>query len=326
MPEITDWETSSNVSDPSVPAPEPTTAVSVEAPAASVEPTSDATQAEPAAEDTDSARDEQGRFKGRHRARSQQAGPEDVPRIKELTRRLRETEAKVAELSKPKDTSASSLLPPTPSAAAPSGFTDPEPTLEQFSDKPDPYSAWMRATNAWDRKKEAFEAKQADEHAKAEQAQKQGADYWAKVNSDFQAKAKAFQASTPDYAKRIAAVPARYATLPALLDCAVVLSEDGPAQLMYLYEHPSILDELIFLTDGKAITDQSVAIAQRLIQSRSKDGTTGSSAPVPLTLAPRPPNPVRTAPTTPPDQLPGDDASLEEHERAFQHPRRRRRA
>ena len=325
MAEITDWQTTSNVTEAplSVPVDTPTP-LAPESDSATA-PESDEKPSEPQQEPKEDAfeRDAKARIR-RHKAKSQLASPEDVPRINELTRRLRETERLVEELRGKSAEKPSVSLPKPVETPSSGGFSETEPTLEQFADKPDPYAAYLRATAAYDRKKEAFEANLKAEQAKTESLQKQTQEQWAKISSTYQERASKFAAETKDFAERAAKAPGKDTQMPPLLHAALMLDEKGPSRVLYLAEHADLLDELVLLTDGKPITDQTVAAAQRFLHSRMKDATTGSSTSAPLTLAPRPLNPVRTAPTTPPEQLPGDDASLEEHEKVWGHRRRRR--
>ena len=324
MAEITDWQTSSNVTEapPSVPVDSPTP-VAPESPPATAPESTEKGEEPTEPKDDQFERDAKGRIR-RHKARSQVASPEDVPRINELTRRLRETERLVEELRGKTAEKPSVSLPRAVETPEVGGFSEPEPTLEQFADKPDPYAAYLRATAAYDRRKEAFEANQKAQEAKTATLKKQTEEQWAQMFATHDARVKAFAAETKDYTGRVTKAPGRDTQVPPLLHTALMLDDKGPERILFLAEHPVLLDELVLLTDGKAITDQTVAIAQRLVHSRMKDATTGSSSPTPLTLAPRPLNPVRTAPTTPPDTLPGDDASLEEHERVWGRHRRRR--
>lgn len=325
--DITDWEVSSNVSEvpPSVPVPQ--TPATPEVPAAPVP--EEAVAEKPAEKDESEAdpfeRDPKGRIK-RHKARSQVATPEDVPRIHELTRRLRETERKLADLTtKPADIPQVSL-PKVVESHASGGFSEKEPVQEDFLTQPDPYAALQRALAAYDRRKDEFEAKQQATKERTEAQQKAQADQWGQITAAHQARAEAFLTHTKDAAERLSKAPARDVPFPPLLHIALLLDTKGPERMLYLAEHPDVLDELVLLTDGKPITDQTVAIVQRSVASRVKDAPTGSSTPAPVALAPRPLNPVRTAPTTPPDELPGDDSSLAEHEQVWGRSRRRRRA
>jgi hypothetical protein len=95
---------------------------------------------------------------------------------------------------------------------------------------------------------------------------------------------------------------------------------NGPASVYYLAQHQDDFNELVLLTDQKAVTEASVAAVQRRLKqltSSTQAVTTGSAPRTPSYVPPRPPNPVRTGPIRAGNELPGDDASLAEHERAY---------
>src|ERR1044071_8243342 len=111
----------------------------VETPAAKPEPARGTPETE--------ERDEKTRFlpRRRHRAASQEATPADVPRIRELTARLRAAEAErdalKAQTSRPAgaaevSTSRQPVVPPPPT---------PKPTPDKFDD----YSAYIEALTDW---------------------------------------------------------------------------------------------------------------------------------------------------------------------------------
>ncbi len=282
-------------------------------------------------------RDQQGRFQPRHRAESQQATPEDVTEIKALTKTLREKEAELAKLNpdsvagskrllnlkrqiKALDADLESYKPKAAETKAEPAkpvpvFDAKEPTLEQFADQPDPYLAFTRALAKYDRQKEAFDSRKtdADESVKAARAGKIAA---------YQARTQTFAQAHPDFDAVTKAMIA--SNLPELLVAAIIESDKGPEYVYHLAQHQDILDDLMLVTDGKPVTDASVAIVQRrLAQRGTQDAQTGSSAPPPAAfIPPRPPNPVRTGPIRTGEDVPGDDASLAEHERAFNKRRR----
>jgi hypothetical protein len=99
-----------------------------------------------------------------------------------------------------------------------------------------------------------------------------------------------------------------------------MLTDDrGPEYVYYLGQHQDVLDELVLLTEGKAVTDASVAVVQRrLKQSAQAAQSTGSAAVMtPPYTPPKPPNPVRTGPIKAADELPDDTASIAEHAKHF---------
>lgn len=294
--------------------------------------------------------------KPRHRAKSQIGSTEDVAAIAELTRRVRDAErdsgierktgeservyqlrvrAELAERAKQpavKEPPAAVPAPPAPvrPIAAPGAFTEAEPTLAQFKDAPDPYLAHARALAGYDRRKEAFEASttaaKAETEAQAQERQTKFAGWVKDVQTQHLGRmtemlkdptAKATfdaHAALPD-AEQIQFTP--------VMHVAIETSGQGPAFLLELLRHPDLADQLVFETNGQLAFDGHgnqnplVALLQRRLQTRVQAASTGSVAsPVMKTRAPRPPNPVRTVPQTPPEKVSAEPAgSLAEHRR-----------
>lgn len=315
MDEITDFEVSTNVEEPKA----PPIAPPVEPTTPTLEDMGDALKT--ATEDVQPPpddRDGKGRF--RHRAKSQQARSEDVPRIQELTRKLREAEAERDSLKAATVTPASVAKPAAP-VREPVTFTDAEPKLEDFNAEPDPYTAWTRALARYDRRKEQFEADDARMKTERESAEHTARESWNTQLKAHEDRVTAFTKSHPEFIAKIQAV-----TTPVtpLLYAAIIRHEDGPKLMLGLADHPDWQDEFFLLTEQKPVTDHFVAITQRRLLARVQAVTTGSAAPgTSVTPAPRPPNPVRTGPISTGDTPPGDDDSLEAHE-AFYGKRRRR--
>lgn len=298
-----------------------------------------ARQSPPAETDDDepSERDEKGRFK--HRAQSQKATADDVAEIHALTKELRTKEAQLAKVKpdavsgsprlltlrrqiKAIEAELSSLKPAEPvqaprqSPQAPTApFAEPEPTLEQFYEEPDPHVAWMKAWNRWDRQREAHE------YAIASQANAQSEAVKATLDA-HNARLNAFASATPDFATVTQGLMNQ--PLPEIMLAAIARDDKGPQFVYYLAQHPEVVDDLILATDQKPVTDASVAAVQRRLRQHVQAvGTTGSAASArPTYVPPRPPNPVRTGPIRTGDDLPGEDASLLEHERAYSRVRR----
>jgi len=309
-------------------------------------------QPEEANETNEPPRRPDGRFeKGgfRRRALSQEASAEDVPRIRELTRKLREAERErdtlrnggappvaagtTAPEGAPRAASAPPVAaPPSPQARPrpdlpppPPPFTLEEPTYEQFANSPDPLREYTKAmarfTNAEDRHAQAVRwyEQQSQRHAQA-------------TNGELRAMTQAHWTRMAEAGKDPANAPlieqfkadARPIT-PAILQ-AIVRSGDNSAKLtLALLRQPGLLEELTLATYDRPATPDLVAVVQRRLQSLglSAAATGSATAPAPRP-APRPPNPVRTAPDAPPKALPGDDASLAEHAAAFHKPQRSR--
>lgn len=289
-------------------------------PAAKAEPAGDA------APEVDDERDEQGRFKPRHRAKSQQASPEDVPRIRELTKRLREREAEIEGL---RQASASYRQPeppkaePTKPAAAAHGF----PTFDVWAAEKDnegkSFEDFIDARTEW-KYRALRESERADEAktAAARAHQKRVDAYVEKLDAIYE--------QYPDF-DAVVNPPEGPIRVSNVVEHAVL--EVGPAVAYYLATHPEERDAL---TEETAIDPNNpafpaavaamrrylstlVASPQRSSSSPSRQAavSTGSAparVPVPV---PRPPNPVRTAALRDGDQPPGDEGSLADHEKAY---------
>jgi len=286
-----------------------------------------AATADPAEATTDDQRDPSGRFKPKHRAKSQQATPADTPRIAELTRRRHEAEerataaeARAAELERrltaPREPVKAAL--PVPEAT-PETFTEKEPAYEDFADAPDQYAAHLRAVAAWDRRKEAFEAKQAaaqdqGHQAIAERNAKRDA-WFAEQETAHAGRMKAYHEAHPeaqdvlDAAGDVQLTPAAY--------MAVMTAENGPDLLMRLASDEVLRDDVFDLTEGKPLSRDLVARVQRRLNRGLTAGTTGAAQRPQPKAVPRPPTPVRTAPMQTGDSVPDDESSLAAHEGAF---------
>lgn len=178
--------------------------------------------------------------KPRHRAKSQQAGADDVKAIAEHTKRLRDAEAaigiqrkegeservyqirlraEIAELAKSNGAKAAAPAapvierqaavptPPPQTTTAGATFTEQPPTMAQFKDSDDPYRDYVRALASYDRRKDTFEEKQADLKTRGESEQKTAQDAHQKWvnerNAEHGARLDTFLAKHPDAKKRM---------------------------------------------------------------------------------------------------------------------------
>ncbi len=247
----------------------------------------------------------------RHRAASQEATPADVPRIRELTARLRATEAERDELrartGRPQGAPEVSTTPPAP-VPPPS---KPKPTPDQYSDWTD-YNSALIDWNV-EQALTAYQAKQ----QQAEQARIQAAERDRLITSWDQRKAAAkekypdFQAVALDADTRIPA--------GSLIDAWILEHKAGADVLYALQKDPAELDRLLNLP----LFDQAEALAllsQRFNghPPRTAAAATGS-APAPVVPSvPRPPNPVRTGPIQSGDEPPDEThSSLYDHEKYY---------
>ncbi len=316
--EIHDWESDGAGEKPAAPAAVVATAVvpvvESEAQAAEPEPESDAP--EPA--DSPAAR---------HRARKQAARAEDVPRIRELTGKWRQAERERDELRQELERS---KVAPAPAVVAPvqnapvaqaEAFSEKEPALEDFVGKSDdPYLAHARALAAYDRRKDAFTEKQAERTAEQQRQTAQANARQTVIEEQFASRVQKFATERPKDFERLKTL-----TLTPVMAAAVKLSDTAEIDLLHhLDSSGSLLEDLGLMTEGKPVTDHLVALVQRRLKTRTPAATTGSATFVPPSPAPRPPNPVRTGPMKTDDALPGDDDSIEAHERAFGSRTRRR--
>lgn len=308
------------------------------------QPTPPAQTEEPAdaesASEADRARDDKGRF-AKHHAKSQVATGEDVEEIGKLTKELREKEkqllalkpdaagpsprlinlrrqirgleAELAELT-PKPAAREAVnqpsAPATPKFTPPVAFTKPAPTDEQFADAADPYAAKIVATMRWEMEKAAHE--EAQQRARQEWESRE-----ADVARAHRARMDAFVAATPDF--HTVASPVMAMDLPPVLLRALVTDDNGPQYVYTLAKRPDLLDELLLLTDGRSVSDTSVAVVQRRLKQHAQAAQSTGSAAVakPVPTPPKPPNPVRTGPIRTEDEMPGDGLSIAEHERRF---------
>jgi type IV secretory pathway VirB10-like protein len=256
-------------------------------------------------------RDEHGRFKPRkHRAASHDATPQDLPRIQNLTARLRAAEAERDALraqstpSVPRDTPASAVQAP------------PKPTADSFQD----FGEYIEALTEWktDQKLAAAEAKRAEaERQRAAQAEQH------QLETTWRERWHAAKATYPDFEE----VAGADTLIPqgSLIDAWIIQHKAGPHVLYHLQKHPDELSDLL----SRPLFEQAEGLAllsQRVNghSPRTPAAATGSAAAPPPTPAPRPPNPVRTGPIRAGDEPPGDEASLADHERFYVQRGRRR--
>lgn len=277
---------------------------------------------EPSAAESRDNRDEKGRFtKPRHRARSQQASPDDVPRIQELTRRLREAEAELAKRS-------TGSAEPAPKAAEPKA-----PTFPSFEE-------WAKAHDGatWDDYADA----RADWRYDMRRASERAAEQRTAAERDYRERLTAYESKLEDAVKQFPdfedVVNPNGETIEVTKAIEFAVLDVGPAAAYYLATHRDELDALI---DDTAIEPSNpafksvVATTARYLKTlvassqRSDDATsrpaaakTGSALSIVPKSAPKPPNPVRTGAIRESDALPGEASTLADHERAFA-PRRR---
>lgn len=263
----------------------------------------------------------------RHRAPKDLARAEDVPRIRELSGKVKDLERERDEW-KAKASAAPPAMAEKPVASATpepravvEPFNKPRPKLEDFATEEDPYEAKLLATARWEREKERFEEQQANQQRQSTEAiARQQAEQQAQFQQQtaaFAGRVQAFMADHPDYADTIAAIKDEQP--PDLLMAAILADDNGPAFVYHLAQRPDDRLTAHLLTDGKPVSQQLVASTQHWLRTRVQTGTTGAvaRASTPIQPAPRPPTPVRTTPMPPTDEPPGDNSSLRDHQKFF---------
>ena len=270
----------------------------------------------PETEDAAGPRDERGRFlpKKRHRAESAIATSEDVPRIQQLTARLRAAEAERDALKARTSESVAPIpraVPPPPVAATP------KPTPDQFTD----YSEYVEALSDWktDQKIAAWETK----HQEAEQARAAEFDRQ-RLTKSWTERVTAAKAKYPDF-EEVALQSDTSIPQGSLIDAWILEDETGADVLYYLQQHPDEVQTIL----NQSVLQQAKSLAllaQRFNGSSSRTAAvaTGSAPAPPSTPTPRPPNPVRTGPLRTGDEPPDEEvASLADHEKWYAMRRRR---
>lgn len=263
--------------------------------------------------------------KDKHRANSQKARAEDVPRIKELTRKLREAEEKLAAAITvtPARATVETVAPSHP-LASPSAPAVPAPAGEKFTfpaydawEAQNPGKSWDDWTDAKLEARDVWRDAKLQQQWQSQQTEQQKAVKLQAITSQI----NAFRVKAPDYDQVIDAVKGEQP--PELLMAALLDGDNFPELVYYLAKHPVERHEMHLITDGKPITIQHVASVRRILEARMQAGTTGAAAPAdPIKRQPRPPTPVRTGPMQTGTEPPGDGASLAEHEAFYTRKRR----
>ena len=249
-------------------------------------------------------RDDSGKFTKppKHRAASQQAGAGDVPRIAELTRRLRETEAErdalrarpAAQPSAPEPVASPPVQKPITVTA--------KPKTDDFQE----YGDYVEALADW---KIAEARKQDRETAQREADSAKLTASWVERVEDAKTRYTDFE----DVAlKAPTAIPAG-----SLIDAWILEDTTGADVLYTLQKDPAELRRILALP----IFDQVKALsllAQRLSPTRESAVKTGAATTTPRAPAPRPPTPVRTSAMPAADEPPDPEkASLRDHENYY---------
>ncbi len=250
----------------------------------SPEPTAE-TSAEPVeAAQPDAERNPDGTFKPK--AAKVNANTKEWARNRELTAKLHAQEAEIQRLRTP--------VAPTPNSAPPApGIldpADPEPTIDAYLDKPDPYAALAVAAGKWAVREErrAVQAEQAQIRER-EQAQEVGE------------RIATFAAAHPDYQQKMEAIAD--VVFPAATLQAIREDDLCPEVAYHLAQHPDEARRIAALTPLQGVK----AIGQ--LSVRLTPATVGSGAPPVSTSRAKPLiKPVSGSPVAPesrpPDELP----------------------
>jgi hypothetical protein len=264
--------------------------------------------------------------KEKHRAEKDKARAQDVPRIKELTRQLKEAQEKLAAATKAPAAQPDAMpvvAPPAPvrAAASPVGEKFSYPTYDAAVAQ-NPNLTW----DDWnDAKAEARidwrEARAAQTYQQTYREQQETQARQGELNTFFQRRDSYLQ-QHPD---RVTAFQTdRLAQMPAtpIIERLLKISDNGPDLVYTLQQRPDLLAGLVLFTDGKPASEGYVALATQWLQSQLVTGNTAAVPAVSTRQPPRPPTAVRTGPLKTGQEPPGDGASLADHE-AFYNARRR---
>lgn len=293
-------------------------------------------------------RDDHGRF--RHRAKSQEAKPDDVATIKAYTKRLRDAEAaagieqkpgesqrvyelrrraelaeaKAAETAKPAQQAAPAVQAPTADGFKDASghripFHDPQgravafPKFELWSAH-NPTLDYEDYTDA----RQDFRTQQKGVFEAYQRQQQQAQWSLQDISNQHAQRSQTYRAANPTFDADIAhTLDSRAWPLTPVLQAAILQDPNGPAIVHALAKQPDFYGQMFFSSQHTPLTPQAVAVMQRTLNARVQAAPTGSAAPRLVTPAPRPPNPVRTGPLKTGDEPPGDDSSLAAHEKAY---------
>ena len=220
-------------------------------------------------------------------------------------------------------------------AYQPQPFTKPKPKADQFANEDDPAEAYIDAIADWRIDKRLHEANEARLAQETQQSQQQQLAAAHATKAALDSRIAEFEKTTPDFWAKLAEVDVEELTMPNVMIQALASDVDNAPKLMYhLATHPDDLVDAIgyampFVDD---LSSTTVALVRRRLNrylsqalGATAQPSTGAPAPAPsVTVAPRPPTPVRTGPLKTGDEPPGDDdSSIDSHEKHFG-PKRRR--
>ena len=278
--------------------------------------------------------------KKRHRAASQQAGPEDAPRIQALTAKHRAEEERAnrleAELARYRQQPAQP--PQAPAQAQPEPRQQeqrpqhPAQQLAPWDDPRDPepneddpryaedYRQFLK-DQAAHAGRLAFRQQQFYQHQQAQVKQRMDA-----LSERITATKQEFE----DY-EQVVNQPApiwQHQNTGSVVDRYIQEHPAGPKLLYYLQSHRQEQDSLLQMSEVSQADFLSL-LAQRLLSTSTQAAGSNGAAPSAklVALPPKPPTPLRTEAQRPDQAPPPTDGSLSirEHERQFGSSRRARR-
>ena len=260
-------------------------------------------------------RDDQGKFvkPEKHRAKSQEATARDVPRIAELTKRLRDAEAerdalraRPTPIAEPRPTAPEPSIVPRETRATVPATATAKPKIDDFQD----YDAYIEALTDW----KIGEGRRQDR----ETAQRE-ADATA-LTTSWRTRVDSAKTRYPDF-EQVALLTPTAIPQGSLVDAWILEHRTGADVLYTLQQNPGELDRILALP----IFDQVEALTllgQRMVSPREPAVRTGAAATPSVKIAPRPPTPVRTSAVSASDEPPDPEKdSLAEHERFYHRPR-----
>lgn len=241
-------------------------------------------------------RDDAGKFvKTRQRAKSQQASREDVPRIADLTKRLREAEAERDALkARPAEQPRAPVAAPEPTKTAPAVERSAKPKIDDFDD----YGVYLEAVTDW---------KIADARATDRDTQQREAET-TRLATSWRDRVEAAKAEYPDF-EAVALLAPTSIPQGSLVDAWILEHKAGAKVLYHLQKHPDALQSLLTMPLFDQVDGLSL-LAQRLTGPAPSSVATGVPA-TPHSRVPRPPTPVRTGPVRATEEPPGDEADLD---------------
>lgn len=287
-------------------------------------------------------RDKEGKFtdgKVRHRAQSQQARPEDVPRIRELTGKNRELstqlQAATAELARLRTQHA----PPAQVAAAErkveqaeqrapvQAADDPEPK-EDDAKYEDDYGKYLRDVTRWEAR-QALRADRAESEKAAQQAKRDEArtatikTFAERIPATREKYGEAFDETLQWDAPWLQADGTPFPGLEEIHDFVMEETQVGQDVLHYLRLNPPERDALMGMSPREQVKRLTL-LGQRFASPESAAAGATGAAPrqTVVQLPPKPPTPVRTGAQRVVGAAPTDGSlSVLGHAKAFKYQR-----